>query len=400
MNTIPFWAAVDLKTESRPTLPFKVSLEDMVSGTGRLVEGELSSYAADGVRFQPGDVLFGKLRPYLAKYWLADRDGTAGGDIHVYRPNPNIEPRFLSYFVGTDDFVRYAEAASKGTKMPRVEWMNLRNFAIPCFPTDDQRRIADYLDRETAEIDAMDAELDRLVETLRERAADVITRTVQGSAKHGAPTDDSMYTHRPFGWSHPKLMFVCARITDGAHISPELSGGTYDFVSTKDVKNGEIDFDSSLKTSPASYDYMVRTGCQPVAGDVLFSKDGTVGETAVVRENREFVVASSLVIISPDPSRLDSEYLRYALRNRSSQEEARTFMRGAGLPRLSVANLGRVRIPLPPLGEQRRIVTELDEQTARIDETIADAQRLKALLAERRSTLITEVVTGRKEVPA
>src|SRR5690625_3661540 len=113
---MPFWAAAELLTLSESPLPFKVSLEDMVSNTGRLVSGEMSAYAANGVRFQPGDVLFGKLRPYLAKYWLANREGTAGGDIHVYRAADGTEPRFLVYVVGTRDFVRFAEAASKGTK--------------------------------------------------------------------------------------------------------------------------------------------------------------------------------------------------------------------------------------------------------------------------------------------
>lgn len=73
---------------------------------------------------------------------------------------------------------------------------------------------------------------------------------------------------------------------------------------------------------------------------------------------------------------------------------------GATMDNLNEVLLGRVQIALPPLDAQRRIIAELDEQTARLDDMIADAQRLKALLAERRSTLITDVVTGRKEVPA
>ena len=74
---------------------------------------------------------------------------------------------------------------------------------------------------------------------------------------------------------------VAARITDGAHVSPETEGGTHDFVSTKDVTEEGIDFVGSLKTSPASYDFLVRNGCKPEPGDVLFSKDGTVGRTVV-----------------------------------------------------------------------------------------------------------------------
>ena len=121
MKTMPFWAAATLVSDSETPLDFQVSLEDMVSSTGRLFDGDLSQYSAKGTPFAEGDVLFGKLRPYLAKYWLADRAGTAGGDIHVYRPNAGIEPRYLAYIVGSRNFVRFAEAASKGVKMPRAE---------------------------------------------------------------------------------------------------------------------------------------------------------------------------------------------------------------------------------------------------------------------------------------
>src|SRR5690606_8134200 len=85
---------------------------------------------------------------------------------------------FLSYIVGSRDFVRYADAASKGVKMPRVERMGLRelNVARPDLPT--QTRIADYLDRETGEIDAKLATMDELTETLEVRRDAVITEAV------------------------------------------------------------------------------------------------------------------------------------------------------------------------------------------------------------------------------
>jgi type I restriction enzyme S subunit len=195
-----------------------------------------------------------------------------------------------------------------------------------------------------------------------------------------------------------RVKSVATRVTDGAHISPDQEGGVFDFVSTRDVKAGLIDFAGSLKTSPETYEYMVRTGCRPVPGDVIFSKDGTVGETAIVREAREFVVASSLVIISPDPRRLHADYLAYVLASKSARDQATSMMRGAGLPRLSVGNLARLEVPLPPLEEQRRIVAHLDDQTAKIDTLIAETERFIELSRERRSALITAAVAGQIDV--
>lgn len=169
-------------------------------------------------------------------------------------------------------------------------------------------------------------------------------------------------------------------------------------MSTRDLHAGSIDFDSALKTTPETYEYMVRTGCQPRDGDVLFSKDGTVGETAVIRGEHPFVVASSLVIISPDPLRMESEYLAYVFASKTAKEQAASMMRGAGLPRLSVGNLARVEVPIPPPDEQHRIAAYLDEQTAKIDVLIAESERFVELSRERRAALITAAVTGQSDV--
>src|SRR5699024_2849771 len=144
--------------------------------------------------------------------------------------------------------------------------------------------------------------------------------------------------------------------------------------------------------------YMVRTGCQPRRGDVLFSKDGTVGTTAVVETDHKFVVASSLIIISPIQSVMSSSFLNYTLASRPVTEQTRMFTRGAGLPRISIANLASIEISIPPIGEQVQIVRHLDEQTSRIDALIAKAEEHIALARERRAALITAAVTGQIDV--
>ena len=79
--------------------------------------------------------------------------------------------------------MRYAVAASKGVKMPRVEWMSLRQYAVNMYDKRTQGAIADYLDRETGEIDAMLAKIDELRALLVERRAALITDVVTGRKK-------------------------------------------------------------------------------------------------------------------------------------------------------------------------------------------------------------------------
>jgi type I restriction enzyme S subunit len=197
----------------------------------------------------------------------------------------------------------------------------------------------------------------------------------------------SWYEDLPPSWVTGRIKSVSTRVTDGAHISPDTNGGAFDFVSTRDLKDGAIDFAGSLKTSPATYEYMVRTGCKPWRGDLLFSKDGTVGATALVDDEHDFVVASSLIIVSPNRRRILPRFLLHAFSARPVIEQARTMTRGAGLPRLSVGNLARIEIPLPPLDEQRIIIDFLDRETAQIDALVAKQEEFVALLRERREAL-------------
>ena len=113
----------------------------------------------------------------------------------------------------------------------------------------------------------------------------------------------------PKHWSVSLIKYQCREITDGAHISPELENGEHLFISIRDIKEGVINFEDTLLTSEKSYQYLVHTGCKPFAGDILFSKDGTIGQTAITPSNINFVVASSLIIIRPNYFKVISEFL-------------------------------------------------------------------------------------------
>jgi type I restriction enzyme S subunit len=197
----------------------------------------------------------------------------------------------------------------------------------------------------------------------------------------------------PSHWNVCSVKQVCDTITDGAHVSPETEDGAFCFVSTKDLIRQGIDFDGCLRTSKASYEYLVRTGCRPHVGDVLFSKDGTIGRTVVVNEERDFVVASSLIIIRPDKKRLNANYLHLLCQSNFVCSQVESLVRGAGLPRLSIQNLLRVVGLFPPIAEQFAIAAFLDRETAKIDALVEEQQRLIELLKEKRQAVISHAVT-------
>jgi type I restriction enzyme S subunit len=250
-------------------------------------------------------------------------------------------------------------------------------------------------------IDTLVAEQEKLIALLKEKRQAVISHAVTKGLDPDVPMKDSgteWLGEVPAHWEVCAIKRKTLAITDGAHISPETEGGVYDFVSTKDLSDRGIDFDGCLKTSPSSYEYLVRTGCQPAPGDVLFSKDGTIGRTTVVREQHDFVVASSLIIIRPAPAALDSTFLHYLCRSFVVTQQVEGFVKGAGLPRLSIQNLLKVFGVFPQRKEQTSIATFLDHETARLDALTAEAESAIELLKERRSALISAAVTGKIDV--
>ena len=379
---IPFWAVADLVTQTAVTNDFQVSLEDIVPGTGTLVSGSLSQYSAEGTTFEKGDVLFGKLRPYLAKYWLADREGVAGGDIHVYRPRKGVDSRYLAYIVGSRNFIRYAVAASKGVKMPRVEWMSLRQYGVNRYDERTQHEIADYLDCEIGEIDAMLAKLEALDESLNLRRASVVEWETIARSR-----------------GVTRLKF-CADISlgktfQGVRKSDHETLVNYVRAASIQPHGLELDDQRMWMTREEQRKYDLKKG------DVLVVEGGAgFGRSVHLAQDMPGWGFQNHVIRARPDQHHDGRFLNYCVKGHYSSGLIGLLADGATIPGLSSDKAKNLPIPDMSLEEQQRIADHLDEVTGRIDAMLATIDELKALLVERRAALITDVVTGRKKVPA
>ena len=379
---IPFWAVADLVTQTAVTNDFQVSLEDIVPGTGTLVSGSLSQYSAEGTTFEKGDVLFGKLRPYLAKYWLADREGVAGGDIHVYRPRKGVDSRYLAYIVGSRNFIRYAVAASKGVKMPRIEWMSLRQYGVNRYDERTQHEIADYLDCEIGEIDAMLAKLEALDESLNLRRASVVEWETIARSR-----------------GVTRLKF-CADISlgktfQGVRKSDHETSVNYVRAASIQPSCLELDDQRMWMTREEQRKYDLRKG------DVLVVEGGAgFGRSVHLAQDMPGWGFQNHVIRARPDQHHDGRFLNYCVKGHYSSGLIGLLADGATIPGLSSDKAKNLPIPDMSLEEQQRIADHLDEVTGRIDAMLATIDQLRALLVERRAALITDVVTGRKKVPA
>ena len=269
-------------------------------------------------------------------------------------------------------------------------------FALP--QGEELSNIVAFLDYETARIDRLIAQQQRLIELLKEKRQAVISHAVTKGLNPNASMKDSgveWLGQVPKHWDVCLIKFKCDGVTDGAHISPVTEGGQELFVSIKDIEDGKIDFDNALLTSPDSYQYLVKTGCQPFAGDILFSKDGTIGQTAVTPEGISFVVASSLIIIRPNRDVVRPSYLNFLLQSCAVKEQVESFVKGAALRRLSIQNLLKVFGAFPDVYEQDAISRYLGAVLANYSELESKAREAISLMQERRTALISAAVTGK-----
>lgn len=160
----------------------KVGLENIESKTGRYIATN-SEFDGTGVAFVKGDILYGKLRPYLQKVWLAEFNGDAVGDFFVFKAKENVVPNFVKYLLLSDGFTKMANGSTFGAKMPRVSSefvLTLRYFLPPIF---EQKAIISFLDHATAKIEVTISTQRREISLLRDYKQSLITEVVTGKRK-------------------------------------------------------------------------------------------------------------------------------------------------------------------------------------------------------------------------
>lgn len=352
------------------------------------VQGHIDSFSVDGPTVLLGEDGAPFLDPFKPVAFYVDEPIWPNNHIHVLKPRSDIDGPWLAYALNAVDYSLYIKGSTR-TKLNQAEMLGIR---IPWFEPDQQRRIANFLDREIVQMDAMESDLDKLIDTLRHRSRTLQSRLTFGLTDDlSAPTDSSLLEGVPSSWRSTKFGIDFSESTErnGEHpIGTLLSISEYRGVEFNERTDGQ-----QASEDVSSY-RVVRPG--QLAANMMWLNHGGLG------------VSDLTGYISPDyksfwiSERFEPRYVHYLFRSQRYIDYFEAIATGVrpNAKRVTKTTLGMIPVPMPTLDEQRRIVSELDEATSRIDAMVADAVRLKTLLAERRSTLITEVVTGRKEVPA
>lgn len=379
-----------------------VGLEHIQSDTGRLVGDATQGGSTDGdtvsgtgsqsIEFEHGDLLFGKLRPYLAKAWLAEFPGRCTTEALVIRPT-SIDPGFLRNVCLSPWFVGTVDASTFGSKMPRAEWDFIGNIPVPVPSVIVQKAVADYLDHETEQLDGLVAAHGELLGLLTEKHRAMIACAVTRGLDPHAPMRDSgvpWLGEVPAHWSVERARWLFRerdqRSDDGAEellTVSHLTGVTPR--SEKDVNMFEADTLAGYKR------------CQP--GDLvintLWAWMGAMGVSF-----GEGVVSPAYNVYEPTDE-LDPAYVDALSRLPVFAQEAIRHSKGVWSSRLRLYPEGffRMSLPLPPLSEQRQIVAALQSKREQLSRLETAATKAIGLLKERRAALIAAAVTGSIEVP-
>ncbi|MBU9819130.1 restriction endonuclease subunit S [Rahnella sp. BCC 1045] len=156
-----------------------VGLENISSGSGKYSFKEDAVPDGMSLPFRKGDVLFGKLRPYLAKSWLATFSGVCSSEFLILRTN-KLHSKFLNYFSLAKEFIEQVNSATYGSKMPRANWEFIGLLPVPKCSYELSESIAAFLDHETSKIDTLIELQQQQINLLKERRTALISAAVTG----------------------------------------------------------------------------------------------------------------------------------------------------------------------------------------------------------------------------
>jgi type I restriction enzyme S subunit len=168
----------DINEKASPIDSFYIGMENIKSWLGQFIDTG-SSAEGDCKKFQIDDILFGKLRPYLAKVYAPDRNGVCSGEFLVLRGYNGYLP-YLKYLLLSTDFVMLVNASTYGAKMPRANWTFIGNCYLPFPSVEEQKDIVHKLDALCAEIDNLSTKLQQQIKLLEELRASLISDVVTG----------------------------------------------------------------------------------------------------------------------------------------------------------------------------------------------------------------------------
>ena len=412
LRDIPAYWAVKRLTDLADLVngfPFDSKLFDRSHGTPLVrirdlfsagTEVKWSGDAVPEAEIRDGDILIGMDGDFSVAWW-AHGPALLNQRLCCVRALPVcVSQRYLFYclpfpLTALND-VTYA------TTVKHLSSLDVLKFRLPIPPLTEQSTIVEFLDRETAKIDALVARKERLIRLLQEKRTALITRAVSRGLDPNVPMKDSgveWLGEIPAHWEVKKIKHLTPGTTVGIVVTPSkyyVDEGI-PCLRSLNVSRGTIDMDNLVFISEHANE--IHRKSKIFAGDVVVVRTGQAGTAAVVPTELDGANCIDLLIVRRSEQIL-SRYVYYYLNSRNAISQAAELSVGAIQAHYNTSTLVQLLVPRIPLDEQNRIVTHLDAATREIDRLIAKIHKAIDHLKEFRTALISAAVTGKIDVRA
>lgn len=343
-----------------------------------------------------GDVVIGMDGDFNSVLWHRG-EAALNQRVCLLRAKPGVDPRYISYAI--PPHLKEINDLTWSTTVKHLSAGSVRAIRIPAQSVAQQRAIADYLDRETAQIDAFIAKNEELIALLTERRAAVIGRAVTRGLSEVAPlsSDGPEWIGQvPAAWSVRPIKAEYTVVVGKMLNESKSEGDLVPYVRAANIQPHGLDL-SDIKEMKATVPE--RTSLALRAGDVVFVEGGGgYGRSDFLTEDLAGWVFQNHVIRLRPRRGHDGRFLNYWLQHVRMIGHYEALSAFATIPNVSGDKLGRIEMPVPPLEEQRRLVEYIDGATKRIDDAINVARRGVEFAKERRAALISAAVTGKIDV--
>ena len=324
-----------------------------------------------------------------------------GYHLSMIRPTQATSGAFVKRLFDSSYVKSCVAVRANGLTRVGLGQYEIDNLDLPFPPLPEQTQIVTFLDRETAKIDALVAEQRRLMALLKEKRQAVISHAVTKGLNPAAPMKPSgieWLGDVPAHWEVGPLKRFWS-VTDCKHVTAEFVDDGFPLASIREVQSRWVALENAKCTTEHFYEVLVEGNRQPLAGDLIFSRNATVGEVAQVHaDHPRFAMGQDVVLLRKLSPNYSSDYLQHVIRSPIIILQLANMMIGSTFKRINVEEIRSFLIPSPPPTEQAEIANFLEGEVAKFDNLTAEAQRAIDLLQERRTALISAAVTGQIDV--
>ena len=395
-----------LPENTQPTLQFEyvdigsVSFENGIEKTEVVTFKNSPSRARR--RAKSGDVVVSSVRTYLKAISYVDSKSehfVYSTGFAVISPGSTLYPPYLGYSVKSSSFTEQVDLVAKGMSYPAINSTELGNLYLLEPPIDQQTLIANFLDKKTAQIDEAIAIKEQQIALLKERKRIIIQKAVTQGLDPDVPMKDSdvdWIGEIPVHWDVVALAYALNAVGDVDHYMPETIDTGVPYFMTGDLEDlvSQMSFDDCKKVSYRDYNKLTKK-IKTEVGDVILARYATIGTVTYVDINEEFLVSYSCVTIKTDKKFLNGMYLFYFLKSDTFAQAVSKVVNTNTQGNVGIGDLKKIKIALPPLREQERLVRSIAKRLSEIDVVIEAQVNQISKLKEYKTTLINSAVTGK-----